>query len=71
MDFLLVKWVIEKIYNGETYAQFEKYGGVKNVCLQNSWAGTIRSSCENYKETVGGSTIKGCQYPLEITIIVY
>jgi len=57
-------WVIEKIYNGETYAQFEKnYGGVKNVCLQNSWAGTIRSSCENYKETVGGSNIKGCQYP--------
>ena len=43
-------WKIEKIYNGETYAQFYKYAGVKNMYLQNDWAGSIRKSCEAYKQ---------------------
>ena len=54
-------WKIEKIYNGETYAQFyKKYAGVKNICLQNDWAGSIRKSCEAYKQKIGGIDIKGC-----------
>ena len=57
-------WKIEKIYNGETYAQFyKKYAGVKNICLQNDWAGSIRKSCEAYKQKVGGIDIRGCKGP--------
>ena len=52
-------WKIEKIYNGETYAQFyKKYAGVKNICLQNDWAGSIRKSCEAYKQKVGGKILE-------------
>ena len=66
IDFSISKEIfnIEKAYYGETYAQFYKdYAGVKNVCLQNDWAGKIRKRCETYDVTVGGSKLKGCIYP--------
>ena len=54
-------WEIEKIYNGETYAQFYKdINNVKDVCLQNDWAPTIRNRCEKFEAKVGGVDIVGC-----------
>ena len=63
MDILVSNefYEIEKIYYGETYAQFYKdIFNVKNICLQNEWANTIRARCEKYEETVGGIDLVGC-----------
>ena len=56
---------LEKLYYGETYAQYyEKFGDYdKGVCLQNDWAHHVRASCENTRVKVGNFVVKGCEYP--------